>query len=194
MKPVKQSPAPLLNSKPSRLKPPLRFPAVLAVALAAVLALAAAACSSGGDPNIISDTLPTTQPLSSPQTVTQPPSTDAAGSVTTKGGIIPEVVVPLPPVNYETPILEPTSEDAVLLFLFAHLSEQGYTLVSSCYGLTLEADPDKLCIREQKADRTDPTMEVFTIGQPMPGVPWYSIYVENTSEGSWVTSASAIAR
>ena len=100
----------------------------------------------------------------------------------------------MPPINSETAILEPTSEDAVYSFLFAYLFEQGYTLVASCDGLTLQADSDKLCISEQQLDEIDPNQELFTISQPPPGLPWYRLYVDNSSDGSRVILASIIRR
>ena len=100
----------------------------------------------------------------------------------------------LPPVDPDTAILEPTSEDAVYFYLFSHLADLGYTLVASCDGLTLAANPDKLCISEQKTDQTDLNLEIFTVSEPLPGVPWYRIYVENSNDGSRVISASAIGR
>ena len=154
----------------------------------AILAMAAAACSSGNDP----ETAPTTSPPS--ETVAQNQDTDAQGVTTDRVATLPEGIVELPQVNSEPAIFEPTSEDAVFNFLFAHLFERGYTLVANCDELTLETDPDKLCIIDIRDDDEDPNVELFTISQPPPGMLWYRLYVENSSEGSRVTIASVIGQ
>jgi len=148
------------------------------------LALLATACGSEGD--------------SSNDDGTQPPATasDAVATTSTteepRGVSVPVGIPELPLVDVNSAVPQPSAEDAVFDFLFLTLSQNGYTLVSECTGLTLQANPNLICISDV---RTAPDFVTFTIGQPLPGVPWYSVFVQEVPGQGWrVFSASAISR
>ena len=168
--------------------------------------VAAAACSSTGDPE--SELLQATStpaeagesqspasPEAAPQAVPITAASTAALQVTpTLPADIPTLPVLLWP-TMDDP--SPTAEDALKDYLLHHPSETfGYQLVVGCQGLAAESNPNTLCSREpQISDRDNRQLYVYGVGRPPPEVTDYSIGIEGSaSEGWWVLFADTIAR
>lgn len=158
-------------------------PKNLLVGLLVALALLAAACSSSEDSSV-------SEPEPGSSDLATVPVTEEPQTVSVPAGI-PE----LPPVDPSVAFPQPTAEDALFDFLFPTLNQFGYTLVSSCEGFSLEANPNLICSVESTTDLGDQFLAEFTVGQPPPGISWYSVFVmEVPGEGWQVTAATEILR
>lgn len=159
------------------------------LAAGAALLLLAAACSSesSDEPEAVATT---SQPPP-----TQAPSATVPAVSETREVTVPAGIPPLPPVDIELAIPQPSAEDAAFEFLFGSLLQHGYTLASGCEGMTLEARPNVICLGQPRVDPNDPGFVSYTVSQPPPGVPWYSVFVQEVPDVGWqVVAATEILR
>lgn len=164
------------------------------LAATAALMLLAATCSSE----------PSTETQAEPPTTQPPPTqaTDAQGIPATVPAVpetrdvtVPAGIPPLPPVDIDTAIPQPSAEDAAFEFLFGSLLQHGYTLASGCEGLNLETRPNVICLGRPQVDPNDSGFVSYTVSQPPPGVPWYSVFVQEVPDVGWrVFAATEILR
>ena len=179
-----------------------QFPALLLL----VPLVAAAACSSTGDPEselLQATSTPTeaeesqspASPEAAPQAVPITAASTAALQVTPT---LPADIPALPALLWPTmDDPSPTPEDALTEYLLYHPSETfGYQLVVGCQGLTPEANPNLMCARDpQISDRDGRQLYVYGVGRPPPEVSDYSIGIEgSTTEGWWILFGNTIAR
>ena len=166
---------------------------------ASLIVIAAAACSSTGDPEsevLQADSTPAAEGSQS----SEDSETGAAASPTAL------LVVPTLPADIpDLPALlwptmddpSPTAEDALKDYLIYHPSETfQYEFVVGCQGLMPDTNPNLMCAREpQISDRNGRQFYVYGVGRPPPEVSDYSISIEGSaSEGWWILFANTIAR
>ena len=186
-----------------------------------VLLVAAAACSSTGDPESEFPPEASSVPAgeeqpeaeqpeaerpeaeqteaeqqAAPQTPQQAlPDTPSEPIVVTVPTGIPELPAELWPTMDDT---SPTAEDALKDYLIHHLYEPGwslgYRIVVGCAGV--EASPNVMCAREPRiSEEGDRQVYTYSVGPPPPEVSLYSIGIQGSvSEGWWILFADVIAR
>lgn len=180
-------------------------------ALLLMFLVAAAACSSTGDPEsellFGTSLVPAEQQPSGEQsdgTDQQPAGTaDASGqsvpttappAVTVPTGIpeLPEVLWP----TRDDP--SPTAVDALKDYLIGHLYEPGwnlgYRIIFGCAGV--EANSNVMCSREPRvSEEGDLQVYTYAVGPAPPEAAFYSIGVQGSvTEGWWIFWANPIAR
>jgi len=155
----------------------------LLAGLLVAVALAAAACSSSEGPSTI-------EPEPTAPTAEVAPATSEPQSVA-----VPVGIPALPLIDPANTFPQPTAEDALFDFLFLTLNQAGYTLVSSCAGLSLEANPNIICSVESSTEVNGQIMTLFEVGEPPPGISWYAVFVMEVPGQGWqVNAASEILR
>ena len=168
--------------------------------------VAAAACSSTGDPESeLLQATSTTAEAEESQSPVSPGAAPQAVPITAASTAALLVVPTLPAGIPELPdMLWPTMddpsttpEDALTEYLLDHPSGAfGYQLAVGCQGLTAEANPNTLCAREPRvSEQGDLQLYDYSVGPPPPGLALYSIGIQGSvSQGWWITWGNTIAR
>lgn len=162
-----------------------------------LLVLAAAACSSTGDPEsevLQADSTPAASDAGAEAISGATPSTAALLVFPTLPADLPELPRPFWP-TMDDP--SPTPEDALKDYLLYHPSGAfQYQFAVGCLGLTPEANPNLMCAREPRiSDRDGRQLYEYGVGRPPPEISDYSIGIEGSpAEGWWILFGNTIAR